>query len=233
MNQAPHLYKLQQLDNEIDRSEIRLNAIARIIASDKEIVDATRLFDEAKGETRQAEHGLREKEEAVKEIRIKIATSEQSLYGGKIRNPKELQDLQTEIASLKKRLSIAEDAQLEQMILLEACEAQTKLADEHLKEVRNSKASELSLLLGEQDTLQKKLERLHKERPATTGSIASEALQKYESIRLAKKGRAVVAIVDDSCEGCGAAIRPAERQAARSSNQLVFCDTCGRIIYAE
>ncbi|MEN6523528.1 MAG: C4-type zinc ribbon domain-containing protein, partial [Anaerolineaceae bacterium] len=67
----------------------------------------------------------------------------------------------------------------------------------------------------------------------TTGSIASEALQKYESIRLAKKGRAVVAIVDDSCEGCGAAIRPAERQAARSSNQLVFCDTCGRIIYAE
>jgi predicted nucleic acid-binding Zn-ribbon protein len=233
MNQAPHLYKLQQLDNEIDRAEARLITIAQIIASDKEIVEANQHLNEAKNQTHQAEHELKQKEEAVKEIRIKIATSEQSLYGGKIHNPKELQDLQSEIASLKKRFSIAEDLQLEQMITLETCEAQVKQAEDHLKKVKDSKASELSLLMGEQDMLQKKLDRLKKERPATTGSIIPDALQKYDSIRKAKKGRAVVAIIDDSCEGCGAPVRPAERQAARSSNQLVFCDTCGRIIYAE
>ncbi len=233
MNQAPHLYKLQQLDNEIDRIEVRLINITQLIASNREIEEARQHLDESKRQTHQAEQGLKQQEEVVKEIRIKIATSEQSLYGGKIHNPKELQDLQTEIASLKKRLSIAEDLQLEQMMTLETCEAQAKQAEDHLQKVKDNKASELSLLKGEQDTLQKKLDRLNKERPATTASIVPDALQKYESIRKAKNGRAVVAIIDDSCEGCGAPVRPAEKQAARSSNQLVFCDTCGRIIYAE
>jgi predicted nucleic acid-binding Zn-ribbon protein len=233
MNQAPHLYKLQLLDNEIDRAEARLISIAQLINSDKEIVEANQHLDKSKSLTHQAEYELKQREDAVMEIRIKIATSEQSLYGGKIHNPKELQDLQSEIASLKKRLSIAEDSQFEQMITLETCEAQMKQAEDRLKKVKDSKASELSLLMGEQDTLQKKLDRLRKERPVTTGSITPDVLQKYESIRKAKKGRAVVAIIDDSCEGCGAPVRPAERQAARSSNQLVFCNTCGRIIYAE
>ncbi len=91
MNQSPLLYQLQQVDDEITQVESRLKEIEVAIASDREIHHANEHLTETKNATHLASHALREAEAAVKEIRIKIATSEQSLYGGKF-DPKELQD---------------------------------------------------------------------------------------------------------------------------------------------
>jgi len=232
MNQSPFLYQLQQLDDEIAHTETRLKKIEAEIASDIEITQANAALAEAKNFEHMASHAFSEAEHTVKEIRIKIATSEQSLYGGKIHNPKELQDLQSEIASLKKRLSTAEDNELEQMIKQEEATALLTQAEKDLHEVKDKKASEMALLFGEQDTLAKKVDRLVKERLARLGSISTESLQVYETLRRAKNGKAVALIEDNACEVCGASIRPAEKQAARSSSQLIFCDTCGRILYS-
>ena len=232
MNQSPFLYQLQQLDDEIAHAEARLKKIEAEIASDIEITQANAALVEAKNFENLASHAFSEAEHAVKEVRIKIATSEQSLYGGKIHNPKELQDLQSEIASLKKRLSVAEDNELEQMIKQEEAVSLLAQAEKTLREVKDKKASEIALLFGEQDSLVKKVDRLAKERLARLGSISAESLQVYETLRRSKNGKAVALIEDNACEVCGASIRPAELQAARSSSQLVYCDTCGRILYS-
>ena len=232
MNQSPFLYQLQQLDDEIAHAEARLKKIEAEIASDIEITQANAALVEAKNFEHLASHAFSEAEHAVKEVRIKIATSEQSLYGGKIHNPKELQDLQSEIASLKKRLSVAEDNELEQMIKQEEAVSLLAQAEKTLREVKDKKASEIALLFGEQDSLVKKVDRLAKERLARLGSISAESLQVYETLRWTKNGKAVALIEDNACEVCGASIRPAELQAARSSSQLVYCDTCGRILYS-
>jgi len=232
MNQSPLLYQLQQLDDEITQTEIRLKVIETSIASDKEINQANDMLSEAKNAEHLASHAFTEAEHAVKELRIKIGTSEQSLYSGKIHNPKELQDLQNEISSLKKRLAAAEDSELEQMIKLEEAGALLEQASKNLQLVKSNKATEHALLYGEQDTLIKKVDRLQKERIARLGSISVESLKIYDNLRRLKNGKAVVLIEDDSCEICGASIRPAEKQAARSSNQLTYCDSCGRILYS-
>ncbi len=232
MNQSPFLYQLQQLDDEIAHAEARIRKIEEEIASDSEITEANAALTEAKNIEHLASHAASEAEHTVKEIRIKIATSEQSLYSGKIHNPKELQDLQSEIASLKKRLAGAEDNELEQMIKQEEASSVLSQAEKNLQDVKNKKASEMALLFGEQDTLIKKVERLHKERLARLGSISQKNLQTYENLRRAKNGKAVALIEENACEVCGASIRPAEKQAARSSSQLVYCDTCGRILYS-
>ncbi len=232
MNQSPLLYKLQLTDSDIDQAESRIQAIETIISSDREIAAATEVLSSTRTNAHLASHAVHEAEEVVKEIRIKIATSEQSLYGGKIHNPKELQDLQIEIALLKKRLSGAEDHELEKMMELEEADKALELANSSLSEIKNRKATELALLMGEQDTLRRKLERLHKERAVTVGSISPDILPIYENLRKVKKGKAVSAIVDGSCEGCGSIMRPAEMQAIRSSNQIVNCDSCGRILYS-
>lgn len=233
MNQSPLLFQLQQVDDEISQVEVRLKEIEVAIASDKETIQAMEHLTNTKNDAFLSTHALREAEAVVKEIRIKIATSEQSLYGGKIRNPKELQDLQIEIASLKKRLSNAEDKELEQMIGLEEAEKALEIAESNLQEVKNKKATQLSLLHGEQDTLNKKLERLQKERHVTIGSVSNENLQIYNNLRTVKNGKAVAQIGDNACAVCGANIRPSEKQATRSSSRLVYCDTCGRILYSD
>lgn len=232
MNQSPFLYQLQQLDDEIAQSEARLKVIDAAIASDKEITQANETLSAAKNAELLASQAYSEAEHVVKDIRIKIATSEQSLYGGKIHNPKELQDLQYEIASLKKRLSAAEDNELEQMIKLEEAGSALDQAGNNLQLVKNNKATELALLYGEQDTLTKKVDRLQKERTARLGSVSADNLRIYDNLRRTKNGKAVALIEDDSCETCGANIRPSEKQAARSSNHLIYCDTCGRILYS-
>jgi uncharacterized protein len=65
-----------------------------------------------------------------------MQTSEASLYGGKIRNPKELQDLQVEIAALKRRTATLEDEQLEAMLAVEDAETQLTEANKNLNEVK-------------------------------------------------------------------------------------------------
>ena len=221
------------MDDEISQVEVRLKEIEVAIASDKETIQAMEHLTNTKNDAFLSTHALREAEAVVKEIRIKIATSEQSLYGGKIRNPKELQDLQIEIASLKKRLSNSEDKELEQMIGLEEAEKALEIAEANLQEVKNKKATQLSLLHGEQDTLNKKLERLQKERQVTIGSVSNENLQIYNNLRTVKNGKAVAQIGENACAVCGANIRPSEKQATRSSSRLVYCDTCGRILYSD
>ena len=46
------------------------------------------------------------------------------LYGGKVRLPRELQDIQNEIASLKKQISSQDEDQFNSMMLVEELEKQ-------------------------------------------------------------------------------------------------------------
>ena len=69
-----------------------------------------------------AQQALRTIEEQGKEMRIKLETGNAKLYGGRITNPKELQDIQLDVAASKKRLATLEDKQLAAMIALEEAE---------------------------------------------------------------------------------------------------------------
>ncbi len=114
MNQAFHLYRLQQIDTQIDQAEVSLAEINRLLAGDELVRQATETNEAAARALHQAQQALKQSEFAVKEQQIKIAQSEASLYSGRIRNPKELQDIQKEISSLKKYLATLEDHQLEE-----------------------------------------------------------------------------------------------------------------------
>ena len=60
-----------------------------------------------------AERALKLSESEVEKQQIKIQQTEASLYGGKVHNPKELQDLQKDIVSLKRHLETFSQRQLQ------------------------------------------------------------------------------------------------------------------------
>jgi uncharacterized protein len=98
MSQVPHLYQLQKMDTELEQISQRLNEISKIIQNDQTLQLAEKTLSQSRASLHRAHIELRSSEERVSEQRIKIETSESNLYGGKIKNPKELQDLQLEIA---------------------------------------------------------------------------------------------------------------------------------------
>jgi predicted nucleic acid-binding Zn-ribbon protein len=56
-----------------------------------------------------AQNTLKHAEAEVGRQKVKIEQSESNLYSGNVKNPKELQDLQNEIAALKRYLITLED----------------------------------------------------------------------------------------------------------------------------
>jgi uncharacterized protein len=232
MNQAFHLYRLQHVDTQIDQIEAALAEINRRLSGDEAIRQAQQAVENAGKALHQHSQTLKQIEFAVHEQQIKIAQSEASLYSGRIHNPKELQDIQKEIASFKKHLSTLEDQQLDVMMAVEAAEAEEKSAKGSLTQAEATFAEKSSSWLGQKDQLTHTLERLKAERAPAISLVAKESMQMYDILRKRKSGVAVTTVIDGSCSVCGASIRPSELQAARIAPDLVYCTSCGRILYA-
>ncbi len=232
MNQSSHLYQLQKIDQEIDRTNQRLKDIDAVLQNDEKLLSAERKISEAKKKTLLSRQELRAIEDEVKSVTLKKEQSESSLYSGKIKNPKELQDLESEIALLKKRVLALEDAQLEKMIQLETCEQEEKEATVEYSKTQANIISQNAELKGEKESAEQKLTRLSLEREATLRSIDANNLAIYNNLRQTKRGIAVAIIQDTSCAACGASLRPAEIQSASSPKEMLFCSSCGRILFS-
>jgi predicted nucleic acid-binding Zn-ribbon protein len=232
MSQALHLFRLQKLDSQKDQITSRLAAIEKILAENSLVSNAQNEKTAVEQSLDQARSDLRKAEDIVQAQNIKIEQNESSLYGGKVRNPKELQDLQLEVSSLKKYLVVLEDQQLEAMLTVEDLELKQSQAVKYLSQVENQIAGQHAGLIGERSHLYRDLERIDAERKAVATAISPGNLQVYEQLRIQKGGTAVVAIDDESCTVCGATLTPADRQTARSPSQISRCPNCNRILYA-
>lgn len=232
MNQPFHLYRLQQIDTQLDQAEARLAEINRLLAGDEAVRQAKSQAEQKTQMLEKARKKLKEAEFAVHEQTLKIEQSESSLYAGKVRSPKELQDMQKEIASLKKYLSQLEDRQLEHMMAVEDAEREEQEALASLTKEQARFAEQSAGWLGQREQYMKIRERLQAERSAALSLITADSLQTYDRIRKRKNGIAVSLVQDGSCSICGATVRPSEVQAARTSEDFYYCSSCGRILYA-
>ena len=232
MNQAFFLYQLQKADSLIDRIDRRLDEINKIISNDVRIKSQEKRILAAENSLEKAAKKLKKTEEEVKTLRIKQENCEENLYSGRIKNPKELQDLQNELKSIKKRILEIEEKQLEEMILVEEQENLLKTENSKLQITKAGFISSQSVLLGEKTKIEKEKEQLISEKKANLTSILPESLEVYNKLRTQKNGLAVAIIEDKACSICGATLPPAEWQAARSPLKIVFCSSCGRILYA-
>jgi uncharacterized protein len=231
MNQSSKLYRLQQIDSLQDQ------AIAQIEELDKNLSNLTAL-DQAEQVSRSAEENLeneqkklRQAENQVKDQRLKIEQNEAALYSGKMHNPKELQDLQNEVASLKRYLSVLEDRQIEAMISAEEAESVAQQAKASLETVRGQTIETQSGFRAEKARLFKNQERLEIERQAASNALSVQELELYNQLRKQRRGIAVTKVVNRTCEACGSTLTPALVQAASAPNQIVRCSSCGRILY--
>ncbi|GAB4486593.1 MAG: hypothetical protein OHK0031_10800 [Anaerolineales bacterium] len=232
MSHALTLYRLQQTDTRLDQVQTRLRAIADSLENNPALKNAREQSESAEKLRAAAESALREAELAAQSLRIKLETAESSLYGGRIHNPKELQELQNDVAALKRQLAALEDRQLEAMLTVESARESAAQSQAALRQVEAQVINENSLLKGEQNNLQREAERLAAERSAATETLPAPALQLYDSLRQKKRGLAVARVSENTCGACGNLLTPAQAQAARQANQFVHCASCGRILFS-
>jgi uncharacterized protein len=233
MPQVFKLYRLQQFDSQMDQIKNQQSVI------EKELKDLT-LIDTARQKLEETTQLLKSQQKKITKveeqgnvIRIKLEQNQASLYGGKINNPKELQDLQTEAISLRKQLTAIENEQLDLMIEAEATQQQVDTLQNNLTQIEQELETHHRQLARNLENFNSQQARLQEERSTIAKTTPEEDLKLYESIRKKRGGVAVAKIVDHACTACGATLSATLLHQAKSPNILAFCDTCNRILYSE
>jgi len=231
LSRAQQLYQLQTLDSELDKINQQLAGIAAQLG-ESEVLKKARVEAGAAEKTwRQAQATMQDLTLEVKSLAEKITQQEKVLYHGKALSAKEAANLQDEINSLKRRHSQREERLLEAMVAAEEAEAQLKRAQAELMVVEADWQANQEQLAQQQTALKAKAAELKQHRPVLVKGIDPDDLEEYDDLRPRKTGRAVAMIKDGICLGCGVAASSSRIQHARAGTELVYCGTCGRILY--
>jgi predicted nucleic acid-binding Zn-ribbon protein len=232
MSNALTLYRIQQIDSRLDQIQARLQTIHAALSESAEVKAARERIEQTQADLHTIERALKQAEIDAQAQRIKLDQAEASLYGGSIKNPKELKDLEKDVASLKRRMQELEDIQLDMMLKAESArEALQKAQSEH-NAIQGKIISQNATLQTEQETLHKERETVRSRRTAAVSGVDAPSLTLYESLREKRSGIAVATVSDNSCDVCGASMTPGHAQSVRTSSQLVHCPMCGRILYS-
>jgi len=231
MSQPFKLYRLQQIDSQLDQARTRLREIEITLADDSALKKAQSKAQAVKAELETARKALHRAEESVRTQRVKIEQTDATLYGGKVRNPKELQDLQNEAEALRRYLSVLEDRQLEAMIHDEDKQAVFSEASTSLSLVQAKRNSEIDAMNLEHEACMQEIDRLESERSAAAEAIPEEDIKLYETLRKQRRGVAVARLVDKTCSACGSTLSAAQLHGAKLLTQIIRCDSCSRILY--
>ncbi len=233
MSKAETLYRLQTIDLEIDERKRRLKEVRAILEGNEELQRARQALQDGEKKLSRQRTRLRDLELEMRSLVNKIASVEDRLYSGHIKNPKELANLQGEIQYLKRRKGELEDQVLESMIEAEESEASVMEQQEGLARLEGEWQETQARLSAEQGELVNRLSQLKTQRAKLQKTIEASDLALYEDLRRRKGGQAVALLTGDLCQGCRVTLPTRKAQQARQGEVLTLCGSCDRILYVE
>lgn len=229
------LLNLQELDTELERLDHRARTLP-------EAVEAARLkdrLDELDAElmaaqTRVSDVGRQQRkaESDVDQVRKRADRDAKRLESGQVTNAKELQNLQSEIVSLKRRQTELEEVVLEVMERAEELNAQVA----RLTEERERVVAEHTAVVARRDTAAAGIrwdrDRASQDRARVAEEIPADLLAFYEKLRAQYDGVAAAPLRYGRCGGCELALSTAELNEIRTqaADEVVRCEDCRRIL---
>ncbi|MBX6773026.1 MAG: hypothetical protein IRY83_14955 [Chloroflexi bacterium] len=232
MSDLQRLHQLQEIDLRCESLQRELQEIDAVLADESELASARAAVARLRDHLREQEQRSRELEWSISEVSSRIQQDEQRLYSGTIRNPKELEGLQRELEQRKAQRSRLEDQELELLDAIEKTQADLAAAEAELNRIATAVAERNQELLSRRASVQGQLDEAIGERGRLSAQVAPSALAQYEQLRRAKRGLAVSRIERATCQGCRIALPLGLVQRVRAGRDLIFCPSCGRILYA-
>ena len=229
MSQVDQLFRLQQIDDEIKGDKSRLTQVIRLQSESEALLAARKRAAEAEAELHKQHGRLTDLNLELSSLYGKAKRSEERLYSGLVKNPKELEDLQHEIESLGRRRAVIEDDVLEVMILAEEAEEEHAQAVKALDSIEAEWADEQESLRQEQAALVQRHRELAELRNRQLELISPASLALYENSIRRVGTTAVVLLRNKLCQGCQVRV-PENLVKKADEGMLITCDSCGRIL---
>lgn len=231
MTNVADLYALQEIDSALDACRASLADAESRLGETEELIQGRERVTQLRQALEELEKQQREQEWKIDDLREKIEPLEKKLYGGTIRNPKELEGLQQDVESLKRRQRALEDRDLEIMVAVEEAQRESSEAQQVLAEVQAGWEKEQEELRRQQEELGSEIAALEERRAGQSQLIDSSTLSLYENLRMTRQGRAVAKVERGACQGCRISLPMNIVHRARGGTEIVQCSSCERILY--
>lgn len=231
VNMARKLYELQEIDLEIDAKNEALALVVSRLGDSEALAEARVSLATEEERLVELERSQRDVEREVEDLRSKVALLEEKLYGGSVKNPKELASLQEQVEHLKRKRRGQEDEVLDIMTEVEAMQKNVSLKSREVARIDEDWRAEQAMLSGEQAELNAALADLDQKRKDLISRIDAASLELYQGLRRKRQGRAVAKVEQGMCQGCRIVLPLNVLQRARIGQELVQCSSCERILY--
>ena len=229
------LLDLQACDAALDRLANRrrsLPEIADIARLDARLTELRDQIVAVETEISDIAREERKIEADIDVVRSRMAKDQQRLDTGSVGSPRELENLQSEVASLTRRRGTLEDLELEQMELRE--DAEKRLGG--LQDEAAGLQAERAAAVGRRDGVFAEIDRdaakTAADRSLLAPQLPDDLVALYEKIRAASDGVGAAALKGTRCEGCHLSLSPVDVSRIRSApeDEVVRCEECRRIL---
>jgi predicted nucleic acid-binding Zn-ribbon protein len=234
VEQQNHILQLQFIDSEIMQANTKLKSlpeVEQLIHIDKRIITAAEELTTVKAEADQIALELRRGEVDVETVTDRIKKDEARLNAGTA-SPKELEQTQHEIETLKKRQLALEEIELEIMVRSEAVNERLQLLTTDLASLETLKSEINQRLSAATTEINLVILAKQKSRSDLLPSIEKALVDLYEKIRASSNGVGAASLVGNKCNGCNLSVNAVEMDRIKSlaADELLRCEECRRIL---
>jgi predicted nucleic acid-binding Zn-ribbon protein len=224
------LIELQELDLEIQRVGDRL---ARIPAERHQIENE---FNQYAAEFLEIKSTYERVVEDRKQLESELDTAQQHHDKYKqdlmrVRNEKEYSTALREIDATKKQASALEGEILKRMEEIERLEGALSVGAPDIERKRSEVDITLATLDQEHDQASNSLAGLQQRRNELSGLLPRSLFSTYDRMARTRRGQALAEVREGICTACRMRIRPKVFSDVRRGDELVTCESCGRILY--
>ena len=233
MIQLEELYRLQQLDVEINKLEDRLvskqilNEIERV---KRKVEKLKQGINDQEIKEKKLKKEIKNEEFANSRLSKQVDNYQDELYSGE-GSAKELEQLQVKISEVKAEQSELEDKILSLMMELEETQDLKINKQNELVNTKEGLANLHQKYEEEQNELELEINEVKEKKEEVIGCLTEEVIIKYNRLKEEKSGLVVVELKDKYCMGCGVGLPSRLVEQVRNNDQLTHCRNCGRILY--
>lgn len=223
------LLELQVADQEIRKLKDEVAELPkRISAIEQKLAGTKAQLEKARAAAKADEANKKKFEAAIVDLQGKISKyRDQSLD---VKTNEQYKALLHEIQFAEQEIRINEDRILEVMVNVDSREKTVKAAEAELKaetaEIEKEKEDARRVTAEDE----KKLAEWNAKREGLRQGIEADLLRRYERV-MKFRGTGLAEVRDQKCMGCQVMLRPQTYNEVRNGEQLIFCDSCQRVLY--
>jgi predicted nucleic acid-binding Zn-ribbon protein len=206
--------------------------------------------DTVPAELTEVDNAFRDKLDAVQRLKQRLLEAEvehrrasadladqqekQKKYQAQLRNvqsSREYSAVLNEMDAVEKQIRASEDKVLTLEEELETSRADLKKREENLPQETQEHEEKMKDWRAAQRVINEELKSAQAEIADLEARVRPRELAEFRRLLEKKGGLAIARVINSSCSACHVKVRPAAMQSLKTGNEIIYCDSCRRILY--